>query len=204
VRRGLYFCIVLALSIATWRSIEFRRSFLTARLTDGVAFFVRTDVRLDALLWGAVCAVLATRRSLQSRLKAALGWPALVGLVVVFCVLAAREVSQKMLLIAMIVPLMLISTSFNPQMRFSRALEWPPVRWVGRLSYSLYIWQSLFLVANRIAPPLPVRGFQSFPLNIVAILACSTASYYAIERPFTKMGHRLAAPVTPGRKDFQR
>jgi peptidoglycan/LPS O-acetylase OafA/YrhL len=40
---------------------------------------------------------------------------------------------------------------------------------------------------------------QSWPWNVVALLTCATISYYLLERPLMRLGHRLAAPATPGR-----
>lgn len=48
---------------------------------------------------------------------------------------------------------------------------------VGGLSYSLYLWQQIFL--NRTSDAVTSR----FPLNITLGVACALVSYYAIERP---------------------
>ena len=63
-------------------------------------------------------------------------------------------------------------------------LEAAPVRFVGTLSYSLYLWQEPFL--NRAESTL-----TSFPQNIVLAVACALASYYLVERPFLRLKERL-------------
>ncbi len=50
--------------------------------------------------------------------------------------------------------------------------------YVGRLSYSLYLWQQLFL--NRAASTLINR----FPVNLALTAVCAVVSYYAVEKPF--------------------
>ena len=51
----------------------------------------------------------------------------------------------------------------------------------GLLSYSLYLWQQPFL--NRNAH----HWWTAFPANVLLAVACATASYYAVERPFLKL-----------------
>jgi peptidoglycan/LPS O-acetylase OafA/YrhL len=83
------------------------------------------------------------------------------------------------------------ATLIEPTGAVGRVLELPALRWIGRLSYSLYIWQQLFLgfgVTFR-----PFGFFSRFPLNLVALLAVACASYYLLERPLLRVGHQLTA-----------
>lgn len=65
-------------------------------------------------------------------------------------------------------------------------LNWKPVRFVGTLSYSLYIWQELFLRIGNFD-----RGLK-FPLNLAAAAGAALCSYYVIEQPFIRLGQRQA------------
>ena len=59
-----------------------------------------------------------------------------------------------------------------------------PFIYVGTLSYSLYLWQELFI--NRHGGMLAL----AFPFNVGAALLCAQASYYAVERPFLALRSR--------------
>lgn len=59
----------------------------------------------------------------------------------------------------------------------SRVLNWAPVVWVGKLSYSLYLWQQVFCY------PDTGRWQEQFPLNLVLTLLAGIASFYLIEGP---------------------
>lgn len=98
---------------------------------------------------------------------------------------------------SLLIPLVLAGTVLHPDGPAGRVLESRPARWIGRVSYSLYLWQSLFLVAFGLARPF--GAFQRLPLNIVLLFGCAALSYYAVERPMIKLGHRLAPPTTEGR-----
>lgn len=68
----------------------------------------------------------------------------------------------------------------QPTSLIGRFLNIAPVVWIGTLSYSLYLWQQLFV-------------FRSIPVlvKVAAILACAAISYYLIERPFLRIRMRL-------------
>lgn len=55
-------------------------------------------------------------------------------------------------------------------------LEWKILRWIGVLSYSLYVWQQIFLVEES-----PLRTF--FPIDIGIALIAACISYYFVEAP---------------------
>ena len=38
--------------------------------------------------------------------------------------------------------------------------------------------------------------------RLLAVVGCAVASYYFIERPMTRLGHRLRPPATPGHIDL--
>jgi peptidoglycan/LPS O-acetylase OafA/YrhL len=68
-----------------------------------------------------------------------------------------------------------------------RWLEIPPMLFVGRLSYSLYLWQQLFLIG----PTPELNLIRQFPLNMTLTFACALGSYYLIERPFLALKDRF-------------
>lgn len=73
----------------------------------------------------------------------------------------------------------------------ARLLNLPVIAFIGTLSYSLYLWQQIFVNPNG------ARLLQTFPLNLVASFACACISFYAIERPVAGLRKRLrpAAPI---------
>jgi peptidoglycan/LPS O-acetylase OafA/YrhL len=72
---------------------------------------------------------------------------------------------------------------------FAASLNWQPMVWLGGMSYSLYVWQQLFL--NRYVH----NAFTTFPLNLVLTAVCALLSFYLIERPFLCWRNRLKGPA---------
>ncbi len=66
-----------------------------------------------------------------------------------------------------------------------RLLNLKPLVAIGTLSYSLYIWQQLFL--NRKSE----AWTAAFPQNLVLTVIVALASYHFLEKPFLKLRSRL-------------
>ena len=74
---------------------------------------------------------------------------------------------------------------YHAEDTFGRFLNWKPVTYVGVLSYSLYLWQQLFI--NRTSG----AWMNAFPQNFVFAIAAGLASYYIVEKPLLKWRQRL-------------
>jgi peptidoglycan/LPS O-acetylase OafA/YrhL len=199
LRGGKWTAASLAVALALWRLIEFRKGWVKSYL-PGVEFFDRTDIRLDGLLWGAWTALIAVRA--QSRREKWLtrfwAWrPAPFLLAALLVASLILKPPSRMVWEALLLAGILASTVARPRTWLGVLLESPLLRWLGRLSYSLYLWQQLFLAPRSEAAAL---GFlQRFPCNVLCIFACAMLSYYLVEKPLNRLGHRLARPTTPGR-----
>jgi len=65
-----------------------------------------------------------------------------------------------------------------------RILNVQPVVWLGKISYSLYLWQQLFAFGTRPHP---------WYLLLVA-LGLASASYYLVEQPILRLRERRSRP----------
>lgn len=162
-KRGWIPAVGLSLACAAWRL------YMHAAPSDG-----RTEFRLDSLLLGAACAfALPSAR-----------WLLASGLLI------AGILMDWQLGSALLIPVLITATMTHPEWLVSRALGWAPLRWLGRISYSLYLWQQLFLYPPW--QPHPVLGLaQNFPWSLAATFTCAVASYYLVERPMIQMGQRF-------------
>ncbi len=76
---------------------------------------------------------------------------------------------------------------FNPEDIVGRFLNLSPTKFIGKLSYSLYLWQELFFHFS---------FMPMFPLNVMGTAGLASASYFLLEKPFLRLrsGLRRKAP----------
>jgi peptidoglycan/LPS O-acetylase OafA/YrhL len=74
-----------------------------------------------------------------------------------------------------------------------RVLNSLPFVLLGRWSYSLYLWQQVFLLESKGTQP-----YAYFPLNLALALLASVGSYYLVEQPIIRYGRIL---IEHSRKD---
>jgi peptidoglycan/LPS O-acetylase OafA/YrhL len=177
------------------------------QLQFGSEIAVRTDVAIDVILLGALAAILLDREPVEKFLiRFCPPWVTLPLAVCwwIWCDLHPVFARVHLLLIC-IYPLVILSTMLHPQSLTGRFLELPVFRFIGKISYSLYLWQMLFFTYNK---PIPaphsaiLQFMQHTPLRYGAVLAASLISYYLVEKPMMRLGHRLARPATQGRADL--
>jgi peptidoglycan/LPS O-acetylase OafA/YrhL len=198
--RARYVAGGLAILISIWRAWDVHHRWVDRRI-PGLLFGSRTDVRLDGLLLGCLAALLladpAWRSWASRKLKLPFWWTCVIAYVL-FQALSRRHnytIWESLLLSAIVA-----TTMLQPGTWVGRLLEQPLMRWIGAMSYSLYVWQQFFLLPQA---TYPLSLLQSFPLNVVLLFLFAFLSYRFVEKPMIRLGHRLAPPPTPGRQDLE-
>ena len=198
VRRGLIATSVLVAATTLWRP------WSLAHVNLPYPALQRTDMRLDAFLYAGVLAILlhGPYRLLVLRTLTATWFRACSVLAVAAAwiwMLAGSAFSMGTLVESALLPAILVSVVYWPGSGLFRILEWAPLRWVGRISYGLYLWQQLFFT-----PPPAASLFvavETFLPRLALTLAVATMSYYLWERPLLSYGRTVSSRFQndPGR-----
>jgi peptidoglycan/LPS O-acetylase OafA/YrhL len=161
--RARWFALWLTLAVAAWRTWDLHYHWFD-RLIPGLLFGSRTDVRLDALLLGCLAALILDEDSVRSAFSRSLKpvvWSfclsAYVAIQVIYLVQRTRTYS---IFESILLPLLVVGTVYRPQTWVGWLLETRPLKWIGRLSYSLYLWQQLFSVPTAGRGSRCSRGFR--------------------------------------------
>ena len=187
----------LLIVLATgWRAWEVRHD-LVARLFPQIGAAlpevgVRTDLRLDALLFGCLSALLYEAPAKRELLRGLLRWPVAAVVFLIYLAVAWHMVNIRgaFSLQAVALPSLILSTVLYPRALLSRLLESRLFRYVGRISYSLYVWQQIWLMN---AWRFNAWGRWAVPLMA---FACAGLSYHFIESRMISVGQRITRGLT--------
>ncbi|HVJ09257.1 MAG TPA: acyltransferase [Acidisarcina sp.] len=139
----------------------------------------RTQFRADGLLIGCLAALLLP--GLSRRFQPWMIWPLLLAFG--FClhrydqIIPAGE--------SLIIALLLHATTLFPQTIAARLLSWRALTFLGAISYSLYLWQQLFLL-TRVTHPLDSL------VPIALLFAIAILSHFYLELPLIRLGKNLS------------
>jgi len=104
------------------------------------------------------------------------------------------------LMAALATAAILISVVWDPRSILATILSFAPLRFVGRISYGLYLWHyPLFLYLDHAR--IGLTGYALFSVRVAVTLAVATISFYGLERPIRQgtflrgWRARLASPV---------
>jgi len=89
--------------------------------------------------------------------------------------------------------LLVASLVARPTGWISTLLALPPLQWIGKRSYGMYIWHYP-VIAIALTLPLPAKHvhFTRFAIEIVATFVITAISYQVIEQPFLRRKVRFA------------
>jgi len=196
--------VTISIVFASIALVLFHRIGL-ARDSPLVRIYSGSDTRADSLLVGCVIAMLTTWRMLPtSRIfKLILGWSGFLSLLLIAIYLVnAFDVLEKTLYMfgftafAIATGLVLLQILYSPRRTFLALLQHKSLVWLGRVSYSLYLWHFVAITFMlRVSVPNGIRVLLTIPLAF----GFASFSFYCIERPFLRLKKRYARKETAER-----
>lgn len=158
------------------------------------------DTRADHLLIGCLLAVVLRAgvwRRFWNRICAS-AWLAAapLGMLAASSALALRFGSTYrdaigFVIDPMLVALLMVQTIAHPAAGFGNALNWGWMRYLGTISYSVYLYQQLVIEpVKKMAARWPG---VSLPTAILAVIVMASASYWIVEQPFLRLKKRFEA-----------
>jgi len=209
--RGLQTLLAVSVVGALASALEMAVVFNPA--SDPTRAYFGTDTHAQCLLVGtALAAGLALWRrrpdpaELSAHAKTAFSLAGVVAVGVCAWAWSQLEYGQTLvfrggfLIVSVSVAVVIAGAVLHPAGAVSRILSLTPLRFLGRISYGMYLWHfplDIALTATRTG----VRGVPLFLLRTGITVAVSTLSYYALERPIRTrvvlggVGARIATPA---------
>ena len=198
---------IVGLVLAGIAAVSIERRGLLHRGAPPNRFYFGTDTRLDGLLLGCLLALLAAWDLLPrtERARRGLRVAGLVAAVALFAHFACGRLNvygltSGFLVVGGCTAVLMASLLCQPPPLLNWLLERPLLRWIGRISYSLYLWHVLayWHLAPLVERFLSARGLLHayshtlrILLAVMGSLILASLSYYLIERPFLALKHKL-------------
>jgi peptidoglycan/LPS O-acetylase OafA/YrhL len=194
--RALWIGIAIMGAVGAWRGYRLAHlgiapgdpNFDTVR---GV-FLSHTDARLDYIMAGCVLALLLVfYPGITNRLLHRCGSGAgLLCLLLLLTVSASLKTLDLHTPQAICIALIVVGTARTPSWLADKLLSHPVMLFIGKLSYSLYLWQQLLLALSKSEW---LQAPMALPLKFAAALVAAYLSYRFVERPMIQQGRRIAA-----------
>ena len=189
----LYAAIRFGTKVALWIALAGVAASVAVAVTlfvggaSGYRLFYAPDTRAAPILVGCALALAMTMRSLSFRrveIVALAAFPALL-LVMDYTRLS---VSGPPVLLFSLVAAVLIGRAIRADSAIAMVLSRGPLVFVGRISYSLYLWHYPIFVWLGVAA-VGVGWLDGLAVGLAVAAAC--ASYYLVELPFLRRKHAL-------------
>ncbi|HEY6578734.1 MAG TPA: acyltransferase [Rhizomicrobium sp.] len=168
-------------------------------LTSHIFYF--TDVRLDSIAFGVLLAAICeTPRSTRTIALLEHPFSVAAAAAAIFLCLAIRDAwfreTLRYTILGASIAVLVAAVVFSPRYAFAQVvLNSAFVRWIGMLSYSLYVWHTFLpLLLRRFAPDLPES--LRVAANFALALAVAALSYYAVEKPVASLRRRVGSRTT--------
>ena len=185
-RQSLRLALVAIIMVVIYRSTLYgwlNWGHLAAPSTASLdRIYYGTDTRIDSILIGCATALALREASLQAFFRRLAAWPLFTGVAVAVAILTFawatggsfkggwRASTVGFTLIAISTAAVVLAVFFHPRSLLSRSLAWPPMVFVGKISYGIYLFHDPLWNALARVMGLRFGKVGTLPQEIAAVL----------------------------------
>jgi peptidoglycan/LPS O-acetylase OafA/YrhL len=198
-RKALGFCLSVCAVVYIWRLL------LVAAGASWVRIYVGFDTRIDSIMFGVATCLFWRRSELREKVAPLLSKSSvqlsIAGILLLVCHwlthpgcgVRSEELllwGVKMPIVLLLICLLIVSLLANSNTVLGKILSSKPLTWIGRLSYSIYLWHVVvsFPVVNSMISTICFhRKYIVEIANYASCIGMASLSYYLVEMPFLKI-----------------
>lgn len=197
-RRATMFAVAVIGCVIAWRFSLLADGASWTRLLHGF------DTKVDSIMFGVLTALLLSRDVILSFVRRFMGNTLVQVLLSGLAIYAFKEIGHptycdatgqyyfweaRMPITLIIISLAMTAILANPKALVARFLANPIFVFIGKLSYSLYLWHVLvhMMFCSYFWDYSTKHAQTAELIQYLLIFACACVSYFLIERPFLKL-----------------
>jgi peptidoglycan/LPS O-acetylase OafA/YrhL len=181
--------VVASLGVAVWRYSRYRAG------VDPIALYERTDIRADSMLIGLAMAVVWRSRLASDewlRWAGAVGGVALAVMMLVATPGAGWLFEGGFTVVSVAGAALVVAATLSSGVVVGIG-SWSLLRWLGRISYSLYLWHlPIFIWVVRLIPDAPVG--VKIVVSLTSALLVAELAFRLFEERFLAGWRRRGTP----------
>tara|TARA_R110002072_G_scaffold64203_5_gene159769 strand:- start:112658 stop:113710 length:1053 start_codon:yes stop_codon:yes gene_type:complete len=176
-----HFLAVSLVTILAWSSISFH--FKDQYQLAQAIRFTKALSQMDYMIWGCLFAFLHPKiLPLFEKLKV-LQWP----IIIITFITIFTFPRGKAWILPFLITTSIYFTVVTPQKFTLLLFENNVMNFIGKISYSLYLWQQLFMTRPGVESE-SLSFFQNKPYSVLFVFILAYASFRLIEKPTIKLG----------------
>ena len=184
IRNAKAAAIVVVVAVPFLRALEYH---FVPQWEDIVGNTFETTA--DAIALGCLLALTLDQLVKQAWFRKIINGPwMIVALLAVALLLSKWGPSRLLLSISLTNVAIALAVAYcvlRPRSKAGRLLNVRPLVFIGVLSYSIYLWQQIFVNRNS------TLIISTFPLDVLLVALFALGSYYLVERPFLRWRPRV-------------
>lgn len=175
---------IIFIAIIVWNFWSFRNRYVFE--LNPIFEFFKVIGKMEYMVTGAFFAFLNYYKKFKLEIFRKIQPALFVGMFLVLFL----EFRGKGFVAPVIFSFMIYITAINPHRYIYKVLENKVMNFIGKLSYSLYLWQQLLLVQPK-SVISEIGMIQKMPLNVVLVFILAYLSYRFIEQPTLAYGRKF-------------
>lgn len=192
--RAILACLAICIGALLWRLTAHYALNMPSEYT-----YAATEARLDSIVYGCLLSLMLHKTNTRQFLHRLIGWgPMIIAAGLFLFAFLYRDDSFRETfrysLQGMALFISILNLYFWPRLRMAIGLlEFKPAKWVGRISYGLYLWHIPVMISVEKYLGYSLGSLEFVVLSFGLTFLLTTISFYYLEKPIVALRRKFGS-----------